>query len=87
MAGAERRLKLLRALRRSTHRYNGLRALGMTVSIGCLFAVPLSGLVAWYRPKAEQGRQPGMGIQLDHAPPMYNRYVDRLREEQANETS
>jgi len=51
------------------------------------FAVPLSGLVAWYRPKAEQGRQPGMGIQLDHAPPMYNRYVDRLREEQANETS
>lgn len=51
------------------------------------FAVPLTGRVAWYRPKAEQGRQAGMGIELDHAPPMYHRYVDRLREEQARETS
>lgn len=41
---AQRRLKLLRALRRSSHRYTQLRALGMTFSIGCLLAVPLSGL-------------------------------------------
>jgi len=51
------------------------------------FVIPLSGRVAWSRPKAEQGRQAGMGIELDHAPPMYNRYVDTLREEQTDEDS
>jgi uncharacterized protein (TIGR02266 family) len=51
------------------------------------FAVPLTGRVAWTRPKAEQGRQAGMGIQLDHAPPMYQRYVDRLRAEHSDERS
>jgi len=51
------------------------------------FVVPLSGRVAWYRPKAEQGRQPGMGIEFDHVPPMYHRYVDQLREEQKREIS
>jgi hypothetical protein len=49
------------------------------------FVVPLSGRVAWSRPKAEQGRQAGMGIQLDPPPPMYQRYVNRLREERAIE--
>jgi ferredoxin-type protein NapH len=39
-----RRLKVLRAMRRSPHRYDRLRALGMTVSLGILFGVPLSGL-------------------------------------------
>ena len=38
------RLKILRALRASAHRYDSLRALGMAVSLGILFAVPLSGL-------------------------------------------
>jgi hypothetical protein len=51
------------------------------------FVVPLTGRVAWARPKAQQGRQAGMGIQLDHAPPMYQRYVDRLRAEQSDEGS
>lgn len=49
------------------------------------FDVPLTGRVAWNRPKAEEGRQAGMGIHLDHAPPMFQRYVDRLREEQSDE--
>lgn len=39
-----RRLKILKALRRVGHRYDLRRALGMTVSLGILFAVPLSGL-------------------------------------------
>lgn len=51
------------------------------------FVVPLNGRVAWNRPKGEQGRQAGMGIQLDHTPPMYQRYVDRLREEESSEES
>ena len=38
------RLKLLRALRVTGHRYDGRRALGMTVTLGILFAVPLTGL-------------------------------------------
>ncbi|MEM7354688.1 MAG: 4Fe-4S binding protein, partial [Acidobacteriota bacterium] len=38
------RLKILRALRRSTHRYDARRTLGMTASLGILFLVPLSGL-------------------------------------------
>ena len=38
------RLKILRALRTSAHRYDRLRALGMGVSLGLLFGVPLSGL-------------------------------------------
>lgn len=46
MAGKKRnlRLKILRALRTSGHRYDSRRALGMTVSLGLLFWVPLSGL-------------------------------------------
>lgn len=51
------------------------------------FVVPLTGRVAWTRPQPQQGRQAGMGIQLDHAPPMYQRYVDRLRTEQSDEGS
>jgi len=39
-----RRLKVLKALRRAMHRYDRRRALGMTVSLGVLFAVPLTGL-------------------------------------------
>ncbi len=38
------RLKLLRALRRVRHRYDARRTLGMTVSLGILIAVPISGL-------------------------------------------
>ncbi len=38
------RLKVLKAVRRERHRYDGLRVLGMTVSLGLLSAVPLSGL-------------------------------------------
>ena len=38
------RLKVLRALRKSSHRYDGFRALGMTASLAILFWVPLSGL-------------------------------------------
>jgi polyferredoxin len=38
------RLRLLRALRESGHRYDLRRALGMTLTLGVLFAVPLSGL-------------------------------------------
>ena len=44
MVPASRRLKILRALRLSSHRYNPRRTLGMTVSLGILLAVPLSGL-------------------------------------------
>jgi uncharacterized protein (TIGR02266 family) len=44
------------------------------------FEVPLTGRVAWTRPKPEQGRQAGMGIQLDHPPAMYQRYVGLLRQ-------
>jgi uncharacterized protein (TIGR02266 family) len=51
------------------------------------FVVPLSGRVAWSRPKAQQGRQAGMGVQLDHAPAMFQRYVDQLREEEPIEDS
>ena len=51
------------------------------------FVVPLSGRVAWTRPKAEQGRQAGVGIELDHAPPMFQRYVDRLRDEEPSKDS
>jgi uncharacterized protein (TIGR02266 family) len=51
------------------------------------FDVPLSGRVAWVRAKAEQGRQTGMGIQLDHVPPMFQRYVDQLRDEKARDDS
>ena len=38
------RLKVLKAVRRERHRYDALRVLGMSVSLGLLFAVPLSGL-------------------------------------------
>ncbi len=38
------RLKLLRALWDSRHRYDARRALGMALTLGVLFAVPLSGL-------------------------------------------
>jgi ferredoxin-type protein NapH len=38
------RLKLLRVLRKTPHRYDRRRALGMALSLGLLFAVPLSGL-------------------------------------------
>lgn len=42
---ASSRLKILRAIRRSLqHRYDRYRALGMTISLGILFWVPLSGL-------------------------------------------
>ncbi len=44
MANPRYRLKILRALRRSSHRYDYRRSLGMTVSLGILMAVPLSGL-------------------------------------------
>lgn len=38
------RLKVLRAIRRSAHRYDRLRALGMTATLAALFLVPISGL-------------------------------------------
>ncbi len=38
------RQKVLRALRRASHRYNPRRAVGMAFSLSVLFAVPLSGL-------------------------------------------
>ncbi len=38
------RLKVLKAVRRGRHRYDPLRVLGMTVSLGLLVGVPLSGL-------------------------------------------
>jgi len=38
------RLKVLKALRRTAHRYDRRRVLGMAVSLGILFAVPLTGL-------------------------------------------
>lgn len=44
MSKTNPRLKVLRAMRRTRHRYNLARALGMTASLGLLFAVPLSGL-------------------------------------------
>jgi len=44
------------------------------------FEVPLTGRVVWTHPKPEQGRQAGMGIQLDHPPAMYQRFVDLLRQ-------
>jgi len=50
MASRERRrrealrLKVLRAIQRTPHRYGVLRALGMAASLGCLALVPLSGL-------------------------------------------
>ena len=37
-------MKLLRALRNSKHRYDAWRVAGMTVTLGILFAVPLTGL-------------------------------------------
>ena len=43
-APGNRRLKILRALRRTSHRYDGRRALGMAVSLGVLAVVPLTGL-------------------------------------------
>ncbi|HXV76731.1 MAG TPA: PilZ domain-containing protein [Candidatus Polarisedimenticolaceae bacterium] len=46
------------------------------------FSVPLSGRVAWSRSAAETGRPAGMGVQLTQAPPIYRRYVDRLRQRQ-----
>ena len=51
------------------------------------FEVPLTGRVAWNRAEAEQGRQAGMGIQLDHAPAMYQRYVERLGEDEPESDS
>ena len=47
------------------------------------YSVPLSGRVAWSRAQREEGRPPGMGVQLIHAPPMYRRYVDELMESAA----
>ena len=45
MTGRKRqRLKLLKALRDTGHRYDPRRVLGMTATLGILFAVPLSGL-------------------------------------------
>ena len=45
MADVEkRRLKLLRALRETEHRYNLWRTVGQSASLAVLFAVPLSGL-------------------------------------------
>ncbi len=44
MVTGNRRLKILRALRRTSHRYDARRVLGMTVSLGILSAVPLSGM-------------------------------------------
>ena len=42
---APRRLKIMKALRRNPrHRYDRLRALGMTTSLGILFVVPLTGM-------------------------------------------
>ncbi|MCB1037896.1 MAG: 4Fe-4S binding protein, partial [Acidobacteria bacterium] len=41
---SSRRLKVFRALRKSKHRFDFWRAAGMTVTLGLLFAVPLSGL-------------------------------------------
>lgn len=38
------RLKVLRAIRTEGHRYDARRTLGMTISIGLLWLVPLSGL-------------------------------------------
>jgi len=38
------RLKILRALALVPHRYEPRRALGMTISLGVLFSIPLSGL-------------------------------------------
>jgi len=40
---AKQRLKVLKAARRAAHRYDRLRALGMTASLGTLFVVPLTG--------------------------------------------
>ncbi len=42
MAKTKTRLKILGAIRRSPHGYDRYRALGMTVSLAILFAVPLS---------------------------------------------
>jgi polyferredoxin len=41
---ADRRLKVLKAMRRWAHRYDRLRALGMAASLGTLLLVPLTGL-------------------------------------------
>lgn len=43
-AQSPRRLKILKALYRSPHRYRRVRAATMTFSLAVLFAVPLSGL-------------------------------------------
>ncbi len=44
------------------------------------FNVPLAGRVVWCRPQAEQGRPPGMAIELTKAPPMYHRYIRSLHD-------
>jgi ferredoxin-type protein NapH len=51
---ADLRMKILRAMRRAGHRYNGLRTLSMLVSMAILLGVPLSGLA---RVDAWRGRQ------------------------------
>ena len=51
------------------------------------FSVPLEGEVAWTHTRFEQGRPPGMGIQLRNPPAMYSRYVPSLAERQAEALS
>jgi len=47
------------------------------------YTIPLRGSVAWVRGKADQGRSPGMGVQLVEPPPMYLRIVGQLEEQAA----
>lgn len=47
------------------------------------YSIPLSGSVAWVRSKADQGRVPGMGVQLVKPPPIYVRIVRKLEADTA----
>ncbi len=42
--------------------------------------LPLQGTVIWVRSHQEEGREPGMGIQLHGTPALYRHYVARLGE-------
>jgi len=51
------------------------------------YRIPLVGTVAWVRRKEEPGKPKGMGVQLQHPPALYQRYVAEVQERMAQPVS
>lgn len=44
------------------------------------YTIPLVGVVAWLRINEEPGKPKGMGVQLEHPPALYQRYVEEVQQ-------